>query len=387
MRGGRGQEGSWWTEVDESGGRVGESAQIFTIISPVFPFKWGIGSKKRLPACYKTDSRFRFMPFRSTGGFSHHDLAPVAVHGSPLVHDLSHRVHLDAPRGGALDAVHVTLDGGVDGTVLKGEVTPHHLAVDEGEVLAVAQGLGALDAATDEGQILGIPGQIFPLEGAVADGHVFGVPEGILGVQHRVGDGAVLHVLEGILALQLHARQVQSAGHEEGVLALHFAVGQLHPAAKPAELGGADLTAREGHAVALAESLDAPQGGVLDGHIGGVPQSGAAGVGKGTVHHSAPADVPEGVAEAEFAVLDRDIRGLLQGGFPVGGAVKEAILHRGMGDAVEGALLVQGEAFVKVWGKGCVHMYFLFCMDRCQSRSKFDRDPIVSHPFHLSAPR
>jgi hypothetical protein len=66
-------------------------------------------------------------------------------------------------------------------------------------------------------------------------------------------------------------------------------------------------------------------------------------------------DVPQRIAEAEITVLYGDVGGLLEGGFAVGGAVEQAVFHGGVGDAVQGALLVQGEALVGSGGKGNVH--------------------------------
>ena len=60
-------------------------------------------------------------------------------------------------------------DGGIHIGILKGQVSAFHGAVDQGQVLAVAQGLGADDAAVFQGQILGEPAQVLALDDGVRD--------------------------------------------------------------------------------------------------------------------------------------------------------------------------------------------------------------------------
>ncbi len=256
--------------------------------------------------------------------------------------------------GRGFDAVDVPPDGGGHVAVLEGEVTAVGGTVDEGKLVAVAEGLGALDVTADKGESLGVPAEVFALDRAVGDGDAFGVPEGVLGVEDGIADGAIFYVLEGIFALEVQAGHIQVAAHEEGIFAGYAAILDGNGAAEPAELGGGDLAAGKGHAVTLTEGLDAAEGGVLDLHIGGVPEGGAAGVGHGRAAQKTAVDMPEGVAEAKIAVLDGDAGGLLQGGFSVGGAVKGATQDGGIGESIERAFLVEG-LVGNIGYCGCIH--------------------------------
>ena len=53
-------------------------------------------------------------------------------------------------------------DSGPHLAVLKGQIAVYHLAVNELQPLAVAQGLGADDGAVVKGHVLAVPGQVLP---------------------------------------------------------------------------------------------------------------------------------------------------------------------------------------------------------------------------------
>ena len=76
-------------------------------------------------------------------------------------------------------------------------------AVFEDEVLAVAEGLGAGDAAADKAEIAGIPTEVFALYFRVVNRAVFGLPTGVFGVEYGVMNLDVFGILEDVLSLQL----------------------------------------------------------------------------------------------------------------------------------------------------------------------------------------
>ena len=141
----------------------------------------------------------------------------------------------------------------------------------------------------------------------------------------------------GVQAMQMAIDKAKAHGF--GMITVRNS-NHYYPAAQPAELGGPNGATHKGHVVALAESLDAPQLGVLDDHILGVPQSGAAGLGQGASRHTAAVDVPQRVTEVKIAVGHGDVRRFLESGFTIGRTVEETPDHVGVADAVEGPLLV-----------------------------------------------
>lgn len=151
--------------------------------------------------------------------------------------DRSHFRHSDvATDQGILDAHHRGGDSSLHLTTLKGQIAVHHLAVNEPQLLAVTQGLGADDPAPLKGHILAVPCQILPLYSAVADHHILRVPEGVLGIEGAMLKHGVLDVLEGVLSPEGDIAEVQvSAPHHE-VLALSGAVLHGHPAGIPSKL-------------------------------------------------------------------------------------------------------------------------------------------------------
>ena len=83
-----------------------------------------------------------------------------AVHDSVVRHeDFTYAVHCNVAAAGILDGIHMTVDIGLHIGVFKGQVGGLHGAVNELQILTVAQGLGADDVAIDEGQTFGEPGQ------------------------------------------------------------------------------------------------------------------------------------------------------------------------------------------------------------------------------------
>ena len=103
--------------------------------------------------------------------------------------DFADAVGVDAAAAGIFHGSDVTLHGGVDAAVFKGQVgVGFKGAVLQDEVLAVAQGLGAAYVAANQLEVLGIPPQEFPLDAGVVHGDVLALPEGVLGVQVRVAD-------------------------------------------------------------------------------------------------------------------------------------------------------------------------------------------------------
>ena len=98
---------------------------------------------------------------------------------------------------------------------------------------------------------------------------------------------------------------------------------------------------REVHTIALPQSLDAAEGAVTHGHILGIPERGAAGVGHGAARQLPAVDVPEGVAQAENAVLHLHAGGLLEGRLAVCRPVEDTAGHGGVAEGIERALLVK----------------------------------------------
>lgn len=73
----------------------------------------------------------------------------IALHDGVATDDLSDAIDANNARTRVLDGVDVALNRGLYIRVLKGTITVDHGAVDELEVLAIAQWLQALDLAVD----------------------------------------------------------------------------------------------------------------------------------------------------------------------------------------------------------------------------------------------
>ena len=87
----------------------------------------------------------------------------------------------------------------------------------EDEVLAIAERLGAGDAATDETEIAGVPTEVLTFDLGVVDGNVFALPERIFSVENSVVNLDMLRVLENIFALQLDIGDLKLEGMHKGV--------------------------------------------------------------------------------------------------------------------------------------------------------------------------
>ena len=149
------------------------------------------------------------------------------------------------------------------------------------------------------------------------------MPEGVLGVEHAVLKHRIGDVLEGVFALHAHVPEGQMAGAHHKVFALHIAV--LHGGApyRPAELGGADVTAPQLDVRALPQGLDAVELRSGELHILAVPEGRPAQLGHPAVPNNQPLIVPEGIAQVEKAMRCFDIPSLFECALPVRRTVKE----------------------------------------------------------------
>ena len=246
---------------------------------------------------------------------------------------------------GVFDADDRGCDGGLHVGALKAQVGVYHLAVNEPQIFAVAQGLGADDPAVVQGKAVGIPGQVLSLYGAVAHGDILPMPESVLGVKDTVFKEGVLYVLKGILP-----RKADIA--EDNILRTHHEIladggGILHADTPcgPAELRGNNVAVFYGHIGALPQSLDAVHFCSRDGDVPRVPQGGPAIGGHFSVFDDKVIVMPEGVAQVIKAVLRPYVGALLKGAFPVRGAVESAVPHGKIVASVKGPLLVKGLIF------------------------------------------
>ena len=71
--------------------------------------------------------------------------------------DFPHRRHLNGAGQRIFNADHWGGDGGFYLGFFKTEIGIFHLAVNEGQVFAVAEGLGAFNLTVDQGQAIGVP--------------------------------------------------------------------------------------------------------------------------------------------------------------------------------------------------------------------------------------
>ena len=105
---------------------------------------------------------------------------------------------------------------------------------------------------------------------------------------------------------------------------------------------GANVTVAYHSVGALPQGLDAVELSILDGDVVGVPQGSPTLVRQLAVPNGQPVVVPEGVTQVEKAVLHLNVRTLLKGALPVGGAVKGAVPHQQLPAAVQDPLLLKG---------------------------------------------
>ena len=262
--------------------------------------------------------------------------------------DLADAVGCDAAAGGILHTCDLALYGRLYGGVFEREVTVHHFAVLEHEVLCVAERLCADDLASDQRQILAVPCEVLALNDAVIDRNVLSVPERVLRVEHRVADHDILAVLERVFALHAEVFDHHAARVEERVLGFKRGILNMYAAAVPAELRRLDGAALECAVVAFSERLDAAELAVFDRDVRVIPKRGTAGVRHAAIVQNRVFGVPERVAQVEIAVGDDNIAALLQRGLAVRRAVKQAFYDLGIVHRIQCALLVQNQIFVLV---------------------------------------
>ena len=254
--------------------------------------------------------------------------------------------------------------------VLKGKVAAFHRAVDESEVFAVAERLGALDVAAHEGEPLGIPAEILPVDDAVLRARPFRVPEGILGVEDAVFEAHALCVLEGIFAVKFDAVQMHAVRTEERVFRRHLPARERDVPAVPAELGGIDIAVAQRDVFTLPHRLDTVQLAALDRDIPIVPERGAAVLRHFAVAKVQPLDVPEGIAKVEEAVLCRQIFALFEGRFAVLLPFETAVSDECAPRHIERAFLPEALVFVPCQFLCMFHSgNYITILTRCQSKS------------------
>jgi len=155
--------------------------------------------------------------------------------------DLADAVCLDKSADGILDADDITVNRSFYLAVFKREVAALGGAVLQDKILAIAEGLCALDMTTDEAQIFGIPAEIFSLDDAVVHGDIFGVPEGVLGLEIGISDLDVFDVLEGILAREGKLGKLHIPALKKWILGVNGGVFDDNIRASPAELRAIDV--------------------------------------------------------------------------------------------------------------------------------------------------
>jgi len=272
-----------------------------------------------------------------------------ALHNGVSNNHLAHAVQNDLAGAGILYRLHMTVDGGVDIGIFKSQVGILHAAVDELQILAVAQRLGADDFATHQGQVFREPAQVFSANDAVYYGHIFAVPESVLGVQETVADFQVFHVLKGILALDLHMVQGYIAAVEEEVLRTHLAVHNVDSIAFPAKLGRVNGTAVDGDVLAASECFDAAQVGIGDFAIFGIPDCCTASVIHPGIVKLEFLYMPQRISQREAAIVQCDVPGFLQCGFAICRACKYTVYNFTVGQMVKGPLLIVAHSFYSIF--------------------------------------
>lgn len=232
-------------------------------------------------------------------------------------------------------------DGGLNAGALEGEVAVYHFAINEGEVFAVAEGLGADDPAVLEGEIFAVPGEIFTAKNGIFHSHVFRVPKSVLAVDDAVFEEAVFDVLQGIFGAQLEVFCAHATISHEKILAFSGTVFERYVVGEPAEFVGDDVAVFEADVPALAKSLDAVELRVGDADVLVVPEGSAAVFGEFAAREHEITIVPEAVAQVEEAVFDAHIPTFLEGAFAVGRAVEGAVLDECIVSAVEFAFFIE----------------------------------------------
>lgn len=256
--------------------------------------------------------------------------------------DLADSWQRDAALGeGIFDAHDRRGNRGLDGGALESEVAIYHFAINEGEVFAVAEGLGADDPAVLEGEIFAVPGEIFTAKNGIFHSHVFRVPKSVLAVDDAVFEEAVFDVLQGIFGAQLEVFRAHAVVSHEKIFALGGAVFERYVVGEPAEFVGDDVAVFEADVPAFAKGLDAVELRVGDTDVLVVPEGGAAVFCERTIFQHEAVVVPEAVAQVEEAVLDAHVPTFLEGAFAVGRAVEGAVLHAYVLQTIQRALFIK----------------------------------------------
>lgn len=256
--------------------------------------------------------------------------------------DLADSWQRDAALGeGIFDAHDRRGDGGLNAGALEGEVAVYHFAINEGEVFAVAEGLGSDDPAVLEGEIFAVPGEIFAAEDGIFHGHIFRMPESVLAVDDAVFEEAVFDVLQGIFGAQLEVFRAHAVVSHEKIFALGGAVFEGYVVGEPAEFVRNDLAIFKPDVLAFAKGLDAVELAVCHGDVLVIPERSAAVFGEFAAREHEITIVPEAVAQVEEAVFDAHVPAFLEGAFAVGRAVEGAVLDECIVNAVEFAFFIE----------------------------------------------
>ena len=287
--------------------------------------------------------------FLSHATISAHTQAPcfvckndVSLCAVDITNDLAHCRHADLTASKRIfDAHDRRGDGGLDAGALEGEVAIHHFAINEGEVFAVAEGLGADDPAVLEGEIFAVPGEIFTAKNGIFHSHVFRVPKSVLAVDDAVFEEAVFDVLQGIFGAQLEVFRAHAVVSHEKIFALGGAVFERYVVGEPAEFVRNDLAIFKPDVLAFTKSLDAMKLAVCHGDVLVIPEGGAAVFGERTIFQHEAVVVPEAVAQVEEAVLDAHVLTFLERALAVSRAVENAVLHAYILQTIQRAFFIK----------------------------------------------
>lgn len=254
--------------------------------------------------------------------------------------DLAYAICLDEAADGILYTDDIAINRSFDLTVFKREVAALGGAVLQDKILAIAEGLGALDMTTNESQILGIPAEIFSLDDAVVNGNVLGVPEGVLGLEIGISDLDVFDVLEGILAREGKLGKLHILALKKWILGVNGGVLDGNIRASPTELRAIDVALGKRDVFALAKRFYTVERAFFDIYVIVVPKCCAAGLGHRNIRYFRTVYVPKGIAQSEITAIYLYISALLERTFAVCLACEGAIYNFCIFDAIQGAFLV-----------------------------------------------
>lgn len=212
----------------------------------LYEFRWAFVNG--FSADFRGFSRKFFVRSDSSGaeafaGIFHDDLSRGFWN---VADDLADSWQRDATLGeGIFDAHDGGGDGGLDAGALEGEVAIYHFAINEGEVFAITEGLGADDPAVFKGEIFAVPGEIFTAKNGIFHSHVFRVPESVLAVVDAVFEEAVFDVLQRIFGAHLQIFCLNATISHEKILAFSGTVFEGYVVGEPAEFVGDDVAVFE----------------------------------------------------------------------------------------------------------------------------------------------